>query len=90
MVKQVAEKKMAPGTRVLRDELYPIKVDNVNRSVVLDDEGNIRTGAAEAFSQENETTAGKDCLAEQERHSESLWIDGGLRHQRERCKEIVE
>jgi hypothetical protein len=59
MVKQVAERKMAPGTRVLRDELYPIKVDNVNRSVVLDDEGNIRTGAAEAFSQENETTVAK-------------------------------
>lgn len=59
IVKEVAEKKMATGTRVLRDELYPIKVDNVNRSVVLDDEGNIRTGAAEAFSQENETTVAK-------------------------------
>jgi hypothetical protein len=59
IVKQVAEGKIAPGTRVLRDELYPIKVDNVNRLAVLDDEGNIRTGAAEAFSQENETTVAK-------------------------------
>ncbi|KAK4097187.1 hypothetical protein N658DRAFT_569480 [Parathielavia hyrcaniae] len=64
MVKQVTERKMAPGTRVPRNELYPIKVDNVNRSVVLDDEGNIRTGAAEAFSQENETTVAKiACLS---------------------------
>jgi hypothetical protein len=59
LVKQVAEGKIAPGTRVLRDELYPIKVDNVNRLAVLDDEGNIRAGAAEAFSQENETTVAK-------------------------------
>ena len=59
MVKQVAEKNMAPGAQVLRDELYPINVDNVNRSVVLDNEGNIRAGAAEAFSQENETTVAK-------------------------------
>jgi hypothetical protein len=59
MVKRVAETKMAPGARVLRDELYPIKVDSVNRLAVLDDKGEIRTGAAEAFSQENDTTVAK-------------------------------
>jgi regulator of replication initiation timing len=59
MVKQVAETKIALGTRVLRDELYPVKVDNVNRLAVLDADGEIKTGAAEAFSRENETTVSK-------------------------------
>jgi len=59
MVKQIAETKIAPGTRVLRDELYPIKVDNVNRLAVLDEHGEIRTGAAESFGRENETTVAK-------------------------------
>jgi hypothetical protein len=49
MVKQAVETKIALGARVLRDELYPIKVDN----------GEIRTGAAEALGQENETTVAK-------------------------------
>lgn len=59
MAKRAAETKIAPGIRVLRDELYPIKVDNVNRLAVLDNNGEIRTGAAEAFGQENETTVAK-------------------------------
>jgi cell division septum initiation protein DivIVA len=59
MVKHAVETKIALGVRVLRDELYPIKVDNVNRLAVLDDNGEIRTGAAEAFGQENETTVAK-------------------------------
>jgi hypothetical protein len=59
IVKQVAETKIAPGIRVLRDELYPIKVDNVNRLAILDANGNIQAGAAEALSQENETTVAK-------------------------------
>jgi hypothetical protein len=59
LVKQVAESKIALGVRVLRDELFPIKVDNVNRLAVLDGNGQIRAGAAEAFSQENETTVAK-------------------------------
>ena len=59
MVKRVAESKIATGVRVLRDELYPIKVDSVNRLAVLDANGEIRSGAAEAFGQENETTVAK-------------------------------
>lgn len=59
MVKQVAETKIAPGIRVLRDELYPVKVDNVSRLAILDANGNVQTGAAEALSQENETTVAK-------------------------------
>ncbi|KGO53503.1 hypothetical protein PEX2_061110 [Penicillium expansum] len=36
LVKKVAEAKIGEGARVLRDELYPIKVDSVNRAAVLD------------------------------------------------------
>jgi hypothetical protein len=50
MVKRVVETKIALDIRVLRDELYLIKVDNVNRLAVLDNNGEIRTGAVEAFS----------------------------------------
>jgi regulator of replication initiation timing len=56
MVKRAAETKIAVGVRVLRDELYPIKVDGVNRVAVLDEHGEVRAGAAEALGQENETT----------------------------------
>ncbi|RMZ89045.1 hypothetical protein DV736_g3719, partial [Chaetothyriales sp. CBS 134916] len=59
MVKQVAETKIAPGTRVLRDKLYLIKVDSVNRLAVLDEHGEIRSGAAESFGRENETSVAK-------------------------------
>jgi regulator of replication initiation timing len=59
MVKLAVETKAAPGVRILRDELYPIKVDNVNRLAVLDENGDIRAGAAETFGQENETTVAK-------------------------------
>ncbi|KAF4625100.1 hypothetical protein G7Y89_g13069 [Cudoniella acicularis] len=36
LVKRVVETKVGAGVRVLRDELYPIKVDNVKRTAVLD------------------------------------------------------
>jgi hypothetical protein len=59
LVKRVAETKIGAGVRVLRDELYPIKVDNVKRTAVLDENDEIRAGAAETFSEENETTIAK-------------------------------
>jgi hypothetical protein len=59
LVKRVAETKIGAGIRVLRDELYPIKVDNVKRTAVLDENDEIRAGAAETFSEENETTIAK-------------------------------
>jgi len=49
MVKRAAVTKVAVGVRRLRDELYTLKVDNVNRLAVLDENGEIRAGAAEAF-----------------------------------------
>ncbi len=58
LVKRAAEK-IGAGTRVLRDELYPVKVDNVKRTAVLDERDEIRAGTTEAFSAENETTVAK-------------------------------
>ncbi|KAJ5085332.1 hypothetical protein N7532_010103 [Penicillium argentinense] len=59
LVKKVAEAKIGAGARVLRDELYPIKVDSVNKAVVLDEKDEIRAGATAAFSEENEVTVAK-------------------------------
>lgn len=44
---------------MLRDELYPIKVDSVNKAAVLDENDEIRAEAAAAFSEENEATVAK-------------------------------
>jgi hypothetical protein len=59
LVKEVAEAKIGAGARVLRDELYPIKVDSVNKAAVLDDKGEIRAEAIAAFGEENNTTITK-------------------------------
>ncbi|KAJ6086510.1 hypothetical protein N7467_005424 [Penicillium canescens] len=59
LVKKVAEAKIGEGARVLRDELYPIKVDSVNKAAVLDEKDEIRAGATAAFSEENEVTVAK-------------------------------
>jgi hypothetical protein len=58
-VKKVAEAKIGTGARVLRDELYPIKVDSVKRTAVLNGNHDILIGAAAALSEENETTVAK-------------------------------
>ncbi|KAF4270425.1 hypothetical protein CNMCM8812_001136 [Aspergillus fumigatus] len=63
-IKKVAEAKIGAGARVLRHELYPIKVDSVNKAAPLDENGDIQVGAAAAFSEKNETTVAKmNCLA---------------------------
>ena len=58
-IKDIMEAKKAPGARVLRDQLYPVKVDNVNRTAVIDHEGKVLPGAAEALGQENEVQIAK-------------------------------
>ena len=35
-VKETAQKTLVPSVRVLRDQLYPVKIDNANRTAVLD------------------------------------------------------
>ena len=59
LVKKVAEGKIGAGARVLRDELYPIKVDSANKTTVLDEKGELRAGVAAAFSKENEATVAR-------------------------------
>jgi len=58
-VKQAMEAKLMSGARILRDELFPIRVDNVNCTAALDETGNIWTGATEAFAKENDTQIAK-------------------------------
>jgi hypothetical protein len=59
LVKEAAEKMTISGVRVLRDQLYPVRVDNANRTAVLDADGNILPGAAEALGAENEVNIAK-------------------------------
>ena len=49
LVKEAAEKSAVAGARVLRDQLYPVKIDNANRSAILDQDGAILTGARETL-----------------------------------------
>ena len=58
-VKEAAQKTAPPNARVLRDQLYPVKVDNANRTAILDQEGNILPGAAEVLGKENEVNIAK-------------------------------
>jgi hypothetical protein len=59
LIKEAAQKTAVPGLRVLRDQLYPIKVDNANRSAVLDQNGSIRPEAVEVLGKENEVRIAK-------------------------------
>jgi hypothetical protein len=52
-VKRAAQTISVTGTRVLRDQLYPVKLDNANRTAVFDQEWNVREGAMEALGKEN-------------------------------------
>ncbi|OWT42238.1 reverse transcriptase [Pochonia chlamydosporia 170] len=58
-VKEAAQKTAIVGTRVMRDQRYPVKVDNANRTMVLDAEGNILPGATEALGTENNVNIAK-------------------------------
>jgi hypothetical protein len=59
LVKKAAEATIGAGARVLRDDLYPIKVDSVRKTAVIDENNEVRVGAAAAFSEENEATVAK-------------------------------
>ncbi|KAJ0126163.1 hypothetical protein HZ326_30734 [Fusarium oxysporum f. sp. albedinis] len=59
LVREVAEKTVVKGARVLRDQLYPVKVDGANRTAVLDSSGEVLPGAAGALGKENEVTIAK-------------------------------
>lgn len=59
LVKEAAQKISIPGVQVLRDQLYPVRVDNANRTAVLDTNGNLLPGAMEALGTENEVSIAK-------------------------------
>ncbi|OAA62379.1 Peptidase S33 tripeptidyl aminopeptidase-lik [Akanthomyces lecanii RCEF 1005] len=59
LVKEAAEKVIPLGTRVMRDQLYPVKVDFANRMAVLDSEGNVLPDALEALGAENNVSIAK-------------------------------
>jgi hypothetical protein len=58
-VKEVAQKTAIAGARVMRDQLHPVKVDNANRTVVLDEKGNVLPGATETLGAENNVNIAK-------------------------------
>ena len=58
-VKEAAQRAVVAGARVLRDQLYPIKVDNANRTAVLDNEGSLIPGAIEMLGKENDVKIAK-------------------------------
>ncbi len=49
LVKEATQGVAVPGLRILRDQLYPVKVDNANRAAVLEHDGPIREGVMEAL-----------------------------------------
>ncbi|EXL65285.1 hypothetical protein FOPG_18479 [Fusarium oxysporum f. sp. conglutinans race 2 54008] len=59
LVREMAEKTVVKGARVLPDQLYPVKVDGANRTAVLDSSGEVLPGAVEALGKENEVTIAK-------------------------------
>jgi hypothetical protein len=58
-VKQAVEKAKVEGVRVLRDQLFPIKVDSVNRCAILDEHGQLRPDITEKLGKENEVEIAK-------------------------------
>jgi hypothetical protein len=58
-VKRVLETNLTKGARIMRDDLYPIRVDSVNRTAVLDEAGNVRPETAETLGKENDTQVAK-------------------------------
>ena len=44
---------------MLRDQLYPVKVNNANRAAILDQRGKVLPGAAEVLGKENEVSIDK-------------------------------
>lgn len=51
-MKQVIETNLVQGAQILQDDPYPIRVDSVNRTAVLDERDNTRAGTAEEFGRE--------------------------------------
>ncbi|KAJ5741087.1 hypothetical protein N7493_000959 [Penicillium malachiteum] len=59
LVKKVVEAKIGTSVQVLRDELYPIKVNSVRSTIVLDENLDVLLGAVVALSEENDINIAK-------------------------------
>ena len=44
---------------MLRDQLYPVKVDNANRTAILDQEGKVLPRVADVLGKENDVYIAK-------------------------------
>jgi hypothetical protein len=53
LVKIAAEKIRIPGLRVLQEQLFPVKIDSVNRLAILDKRNEIHKGIIDKLGQEN-------------------------------------
>jgi hypothetical protein len=58
-VKQAAENVKVEGVRVLQDQLFPVKVDGVNRSAVLNEHNQPHLEIAEKLGEENDVQIAK-------------------------------
>ncbi|KAK7178598.1 reverse transcriptase, partial [Paraphaeosphaeria sporulosa] len=58
-VKEAAQKTAVRGARILRDQLYPVRIDNANRTAVLNERDEVRQEAAQALGEENEVQIAK-------------------------------
>lgn len=58
-VKEAVAKIDIPGLKILRDRLYPVKVDNAKRTGVIDADGATLPGAIAALEAENEVKIAK-------------------------------
>ncbi|EWZ28661.1 hypothetical protein FOZG_17666 [Fusarium oxysporum Fo47] len=59
MVREAALGADTLGAKILRERLYPVKINGANRSALLDSNGNLLPGVTEALGQENEVTITK-------------------------------
>jgi hypothetical protein len=58
-VKRAAGAIAKEGARIMRDQLYPVKVDSVYKPAVMGTEGTLREGIERALSEENEVKISK-------------------------------
>jgi hypothetical protein len=58
-MKEAAEKTKAARARILRNQLYLVKVDNANRTAILEENGQLRAGVVEMLEKENEVKIAK-------------------------------
>ena len=59
LIKKAVEKIPVRGLRLLRDQWYSFRIDNINRTAVLDNLGNIKEDSIDTFNKENDVQIAK-------------------------------